>query len=76
MDIDQNDVLLNFPKDASTISNAELYNYVGDVLYCVPVNIYNKVEVAGLPSRRFFIMKSEADFPDFELPKFEEEEEE
>lgn len=76
MDMDQNDVLLNFPKDASTISNAELYNYVGDVLYCVPVNIYNKVEVAGLPSRRFFIMKSEADFPDFELPKFEEEEEE
>lgn len=60
----ENDVLLNIPEDATVISNAELYNYIGDVLYCIPVNIYNKVEIAGAPSRRFFIMQSEADRPE------------
>ena len=42
------------------IPTAELYNYVGNIIYCKPTNIYNKAEITGPASRRFFILDSKA----------------
>lgn len=48
----------------SEISNTMLYDYIGKVLYCKPTNTYNGVSITGVSSRRFTILKSEADRPE------------
>ena len=65
-DEDENDVLLEEFEGRTEITNEELKNYVGIVLYCKAVNIYNKVDAASEASRRFFIMNSYNDFPEIE----------
>ena len=65
-DEDENDVLLEEFEGRTEITNEELKDYVGVVLYCKAVNTYNKVDAASEASRRFFIMNSYNDFPEIE----------
>ena len=65
-DEDKNDVLLEEFEGRTEITNEELKDYVGVVLYCKAVNTYNKVDAASEASRRFFIMNSYNDFPEIE----------
>ena len=58
---DVKDVLLEKFEGKTEITNEELSEHIGDVLYCKAVNIYNKVEATSTASRRFFIMNSQAD---------------
>lgn len=64
---DKNDVLLEEFEGRAEITNKELENYVGVVLYCKAINVYNKAEAASEASRRFFILNS------YDLPDTEEE---
>lgn len=61
---DANDELLENFENKTKITNEELKNYIGDVLYCKAINIYNKVEAVGKASCRFFIMNSQTDKPE------------
>ena len=65
-DEDENDVLLEEFEGRTEITNGELKDYVGVVLYCKAINTYNKVDVISRASRRFFIMNSYNDFPEIE----------
>lgn len=61
---EEKDVEIPAFEGLSEISNTMLYDYIGKVLYCKPTNIYNGVSITGVSSRRFTILKSEADRPE------------